>query len=192
MGMPHRIKKVGGLLKISWTSSLREAYSSSWVSCIFFDFLKKFEYFCGMNRPHYAIISNQNRYLFTSIGKKEITKIVLFTELRPNLYNLVLADYDALANTIDDNTISNNGDFVKVLTTVFHITKHFLETTENATILVEANTKLKQRLYNRIVRNNWIDIEPIYYLNGLSIQNIVEPLDPQKEYKAFSVTLKKQ
>lgn len=145
-----------------------------------------------MNRPHYAIISNQNRYLFTSIGKKEITKIVLFTELRPNLYNLVLADYDALANTIDDNTISNNGDFVKVLTTVFHITKHFLETTENATILVEANTKLKQRLYNRIVRNNWIDIEPIYYLNGLSIQNIVEPLDPQKEYKAFSVTLKKQ
>lgn len=59
-------------------------------------------------------------YEFTSEGPKgQIKKIVESTPTTlPNVYNLAFGDYDETTGSINDKTITNNGDSQKVLATV--------------------------------------------------------------------------
>jgi hypothetical protein len=56
-------------------------------------------------------------YLFISEGPKgRIIKIVLFQNIGENSYNLAFGDFNG--GQVDDEVVSNNRDFVKVLSTV--------------------------------------------------------------------------
>jgi hypothetical protein len=72
-------------------------------------------------------LQDAHRYIFTSIGKTRIIKAVDFTPTTiPNLYSLSFEDLQP-DGTVDDISISNNGDILKVLSTVVQIAMDFFE-----------------------------------------------------------------
>jgi hypothetical protein len=93
-------------------------------------------------------------YTFLSIGKKEIPKVVIFQNTEENTFNLVLGDIDFENGNISDENISNNGDMVKVLATVFQITIHFIYHHSGCKIIINGNSDIKKELYKRLIENN--------------------------------------
>jgi hypothetical protein len=91
------------------------------------------------------------RYSFFSTGRRPVKKIVEFTPLAfKNLYNLGFGDLMANGK-IDDIVNSNNGDIIKVLSTVIHIVKDFTETNPEAKIAFKGSTIERTVLYQRII-----------------------------------------
>ncbi len=112
-----------------------------------------------MNKEGYLLLhTSEFSRSFVSNGKNgAILKAVVFQEIAEHLYNVALMDYLIEVDSFSDNVHSNNGDMPKVLATVVGAMKDFLELKPNAVLYFEGNTRVKQLLYNRIVRNN-IDI----------------------------------
>ena len=69
--------------------------------------------------------SSAFRYVFTSVGRRQIKKIVAFkpTPLE-NVFNIGFGDLLA-DGVVDDKAVSNNGDTSKVLVTVIQIIREF-------------------------------------------------------------------
>jgi hypothetical protein len=93
------------------------------------------------------------RYLFLSSGRRRVSKIVVFTVLeQKNFYNLGFGDL--LPNgEIDDKANTNNGDMIKVLSTIIHIIMDFTELNRGAKIAFMGSTKERTALYQRILSN---------------------------------------
>jgi hypothetical protein len=92
------------------------------------------------------------RYVFTSLGKKQIRKIVTFepTSLE-NVYNIGFGDL--LENgSFDDKAISNNGDISKVLATVIHIIRKFAVEHRHLKIMFLGSSPVRTILYKRIIK----------------------------------------
>ncbi len=106
-----------------------------------------------MNQHPYAFKRHHvTRYTFTSVGKKRIKKIVDFTMFGlKDTYNLAFGDL-LPDGSIDDKANSNNGDIVKVLSTVVAILKEFTSTRPEANIVFTGSTDLRMKLYTRILR----------------------------------------
>ncbi len=66
-------------------------------------------------------------------------------------YNLALGDL-LPDGTIDDKSNSNNGDIVKVLSTVIAILKEFTFVRPEANIVFTGSTDHRMKLYTRILR----------------------------------------
>ena len=65
----------------------------------------------------YLDSEDRTRFFFVSEGKQgKIIKMVLFTHLRDNLWNLGFGDLHK--GQIDDSIISNNHDIVKLIGTI--------------------------------------------------------------------------
>lgn len=148
-----------------------------------------------MDRESYFFLDKRQAksfdYLFVSIGKKgSITKGVRFLQLHKTLYNLILGDYDEKLEQLDDMSVSDNGDMPKVLATVFKITADFLAKNTDKIVYIQANTILKQKLYARIIRNNYKDIAHAFNVMGILRTQEAEVFEPTKEYIAFLITLK--
>ena len=84
-----------------------------------------------MNYPKYLYKSEGllKVYLFTSEGfKGNIQKMVQYTDTgTENVYNLGFGDYNEVSGTIDDLSVTNNGDSLKVLATVVSTVYAFTE-----------------------------------------------------------------
>ena len=92
------------------------------------------------------------RYVFISIGKKRIEKVVDFVPLKtPNLMNLGFGDL-LPDGSIDDKVNSNNGDILKVLATVVNILKHFTTRHPEIVIFFAGSTHDRTKLYARILK----------------------------------------
>lgn len=95
------------------------------------------------------------RYHFLSTGREIIQKVVEFTPLiHHNLYNIGFGDLTATGK-IDDKANSNNGDIIKVLSTVTHIIKDFTSENAGIKIVFAGSTKERTLLYQRIIRTYW-------------------------------------
>ncbi|WP_419800734.1 DUF6934 family protein [Mucilaginibacter sp.] len=75
-----------------------------------------------MKHPKY-LYRSEEQFLFyesTSEGSKGLfKKVVEYTETSTeNVYNLGFGDYDETTKSINDLTVTNNGDSLKVLATV--------------------------------------------------------------------------
>ncbi len=115
-------------------------------------------------------------YTFKSIGiKGKITKLVIFQHIHKHEFNVALVDYDRVAQIADDNNVTDNGDMFVVLTTVMDIVADFLEQYPKSTLFVEGKSKVRQRLYSRVIRNHFEAISDKYIVGG-----ILE--DMQREY----------
>jgi hypothetical protein len=90
-------------------------------------------------------------YTFYSEGpKRRIRKVIKFQHLTypgGNVYNLAFGDFDELTGNMDDGTISNNGDRLKVLHTVASAVIEFLSIKSSAIILITGSTSSRTRLY---------------------------------------------
>src|SRR5882672_2497428 len=97
-------------------------------------------------RPH------SRRYVFISDGKKRIKKVVDFIPLKAkNFMNLGFGDLLS-DGSVDDKANSNNGDILKVLSTVVDILKHFTARNPGIVIFFAGTTEERTKLYARILK----------------------------------------
>ncbi|MEP6676561.1 MAG: hypothetical protein ABJA78_15475 [Ferruginibacter sp.] len=134
--------------------------------------------------PYLYNKEHSTRYHFISIGKRPIEKIVEFTRLQQkNLYNLSFGDLESDDN-INDNIKSNNGDIIKVLSTVIHIVKDFTAAIPTAKIAFKGSTAQRTALYQRIIKMYLEDFKMDFFVTTL-VDNDSKYLEVSfdKEYK---------
>ena len=148
-----------------------------------------------MNYPKYLYKSEGllKVYLFTSEGfKGNIQKMVQYTDTgTENVYNLGFGDYNEVSGTIDDLSVTNNGDSLKVLATVVSTVYAFTEKYPEAWIFATGSTTVRTRLYRMGITNNLAEISIDFKVFGLTIDtNIWEEFLIGEDYEAFLITKK--
>lgn len=131
-------------------------------------------------------------YQFTSEGPKGLVpKAVIYsvTEVE-NVYNLAFGDYDPLSETIDDLSVTNNGDGFKVLATVAMTVMTFTKHHPRAWILVTGSTPARTRLYRMGITNNLSEISEGFVIFGSDSDGNWKPFVVGKVYEAFLITKK--
>jgi len=111
-----------------------------------------------MNAEKYAYNSEPTGllYVFFSLGKKGIIpKVVIYEELQENLYNLAFGDYNPITQEIDDKSVSNNGDMVKILATIIQTIRDFFILYPQAILVIQGSTDTRTRLYQKIIKDNF-------------------------------------
>lgn len=107
------------------------------------------------------------RYTFISIGKTMIEKVVDFT---PTSYqNIVNMGFGDLLpdGSVDDTANSNNGDIIKVLSTVIQILVDFIAVQPRVKVIFTGSTEERTRLYQRILRTYYPDFSKQFMISGL-------------------------
>jgi hypothetical protein len=142
-----------------------------------------------MNEPIYPIKFSKRKkiYRFNSVGRKGIIpKVVRFTEIQENIYNLGFGDFDEKFKNIDDKKVSNNGDMVKVLATVVAITELFLAENPEIWIYIEGSTSTRTRLY-QIAIAKFLEYFTLKFEIYGSINGVYEPFQKNIPYESFLI-----
>lgn len=132
------------------------------------------------------------RYIFISIGKKRIAKVVDFVPLGiGNIVNLGFGDL-LPDGSMDDKVNSNNGDILKVLATVVDILRHFTMQHPLTEVYFQGSTKERTKLYSRILKTYYSIFSKEFAIAGVSgIKNDVNivPYNPKidQEYLGFLI-----
>lgn len=112
---------------------------------------------------------DQTTYGFDSDGPKGlIPKLVSFTAIGMNIYNLSFGDVSEETGEMDDVVRSNNGDRNKVLATIAMTIFDFMSRHPGAHIFIEGNTPARTRLYQMAISYGYFDIAPIFGIRGYS------------------------
>ena len=148
-----------------------------------------------MNNPKYLYKSEESLkiYEFVSEGSKgTIRKMVEYSETgTENIYNLAFGDFNEQNNAIDDFSITNNGDSIKVLATVASTVYAFTEKYPKAWIFATGSTAVRTRLYRMGITNNLVEIKEDFKVFGLTIdENKWEEFIVGEDYEAFLITKK--
>ena len=147
-----------------------------------------------MNNPKYLYKTEQKFTIFEFVSegpKGRIRKMVEYTETATeNVYNLGFGDYDEIANAINDISVTNNGDSLKVLATVASTVYAFLEKHPNAYILATGSTNVRTRLYRMGITNNLAEINEDFVVYGLTDKGIWDDFVVGEDYEAFLITKK--
>ena len=148
-----------------------------------------------MNKPKYLYKSEEflRTYEFISEGVHgKIVKTVQYTDTgTENVYNLAFGDFDERTKQINDFSVTNNGDSLKVLATVASTVYAFTEKYPKAMIFATGSTKGRTRLYRMGITNNLAEIKEDFAIFGLTIeQNNWEEFIIGKDYEAFLITKK--
>lgn len=121
-----------------------------------------------MNKEPYLYSSEfSTRYHFLSKGKKPVEKIVEFAPLDiENIYNLGFGDLMP-DGSIDDRANTNNGDIIKVLSTVIYILRDFTIENPKSRIVFSGSTKERTALYQRIIKTYFEDFSKEFFITAL-------------------------
>lgn len=140
-----------------------------------------------LSRYTYKISENFLDYEFSSIGPNgKINKVVRFTEIGINVYNIGFGDLDEKSGQISDITVTNNRDSRKVLATVAATLHDFMLQHPRALIIAQGSTSSRTRLYRMGITNHWAEIRLEFEVFGLK-DNTWEPFQFGKNYEAFLV-----
>lgn len=119
------------------------------------------------NTPYVYSKVRPGRYHFISEGKRNIEKAVEFLPVpRVNVYNLGFGDV-LPDGGIDDMTISNNGDIVKIFTTIINIVQDFTKEDPSTIIAFSGSTPKRTALYNRIIRTYYQSFSEQFAIWGI-------------------------
>jgi hypothetical protein len=147
-----------------------------------------------MNKPKYLYKTEEEFtiYEFVSEGPKgRIPKMVEYTETATKgVYNLAFGDYDEITKTINDLSVTNNGDSLKVLATVASTVYAFLDKHPNAYIVATGSTNVRTRLYRMGITNNLAEIKEDFIVYGLSEKGTWDDFEIGEDYEAFLITKK--
>ena len=148
-----------------------------------------------MNKPKYIYKSEDQLkiYEFISEGPKGlIKKMVTYTFTgTENIYNLGFGDYNEETNTIDDESITNNGDSLKILATVASTVYAFMDKYPNASVFATGSNSVRTRLYRMGITNNIEEIKADFDIYGLTVlKNVWEEFEAGEDYVAFLITRK--
>jgi hypothetical protein len=146
-----------------------------------------------MKEPTYQLRTDANylTFKFTSIGPKgSIEKIVTYTETdSQNIFNLAFGDRTC-EDDFDDLAVSDNGDSVKVLTTVASTLNLFFEKYPEAVVIAAGSTPARTRLYRMGIRRYFQTISNKFAIFGYHAQSGWENFQPDCDYEAFSVSIR--
>jgi hypothetical protein len=133
---------------------------------------------------------DKSQYIFASEGKeKYIVKVVLFTHLRGDLWNMGFGDLKK--GEIDDAVVSNNHDIVKVIGTIAKILYDFSDKYPSRRIEINPVDEKRKRLYHHIFRRNYDIIKLDFQVNGVfKNSNNEEIYAPEINYDIFRLTRK--
>lgn len=147
-----------------------------------------------MNRAIYLYKTEDQFAIFEfySEGPKgRIAKMVEYTETATKgVYNLAFGDYDEITKTINDLSVTNNGDSLKVLATVASTVYAFLDKHPNAFIVASGSTNVRTRLYRMGITNNLAEIKEDFVVYGLSEKGNWVRFEVGEDYEAFLITKK--
>mgnify|MGYP000253537726 CR=1 FL=1 len=144
------------------------------------------------SRYEYKADEDLFHYEFTSNGiKGKIKKVVEYSKMNvPNFYNLAFGDYDEQKQEIDDTSVTNNGDSLKILATVASTVYAFTGKYPNANIFVTGSNEVRTRLYRMGITNNLIEIQEDFYVYGMKPNETFEEFIIGEDYIGFLVTRK--
>jgi hypothetical protein len=124
-------------------------------------------------------------YLFISEGPKgRIIKIVLFQNIGENSYNLAFGDFNG--GQVDDEVVSNNRDFVKVLSTVAACVYDFVKANPGVKLEIDPVDEKRKTLYNAVFKRHHVFIQQQFRILGV-IAKVPEPYTPEKMYDIFEL-----
>lgn len=127
---------------------------------------------------------------FTSIGPKgNISKVVQYTEIYPDIYNLGFGDKDELTGEINDRVTTDNGDSKKVLATVAFTIYEFTDKFPGAWVFATGSTPGRTRLYRIGITNFLNEISIDFEVYGLRNEKI-EQFETGTNYEGFFVKRK--
>lgn len=146
----------------------------------------------AMNQPFYQFTSTSEeilRFEFISVGKQIIPKVVIFsaTDLA-GIFSLTLANL-LPDGSLDDMTVSDNGDREMILATVFQCLQLFLNRYPEAIVAFSGSSASRTRLYQIAIAHELQDATSRFNIWGLT-QDAVEPFRPNKAYEGFLISLK--
>ncbi len=134
---------------------------------------------------NYIDIKDKIEFLFASKGKQgTIIKIVSFTLLEDNLWNLAFGDVNK--GNFDGSIISNNHDLLKIIGTVAKITYEFSATFPLRNIHIKPVDEKRKKLYNHVFRRHYAVINATFQIIGLK-NGIEEPYSMGKVYDVFKL-----
>ena len=134
-------------------------------------------------------LDNNTVFQFNSIGKNGIiTKLILFQFINGDSFNLAFGDFKD--NKLDDKIISDNGDLIKVISTVALSIYLFFGTHPKAIVEIQGVDKKRQQLYNHIFRRRKKEIDLLFTVVG-EIEGQNEPLKRGRFYDKFVIKKKK-
>jgi hypothetical protein len=148
-----------------------------------------------VNKLKYQYKSEQKLRHFEFVSEGPIGlihKMVEYTVTgQENVYNLAFGDYNKATGTIDDLSITNNGDSLKVLATVASTVYAFIEKYPESWIFATGSTNARTRLYRMGITNNIAEIQADFMVFGLSTKdNQWEGFTVGEDYDAFLITKK--
>ncbi len=107
-----------------------------------------------------------------------------------DVYNLGFGDYDEITNSINDLSVTNNEDSLKVLAPVASTVYAFFEKHPNAFILATGSTNVRTRLYRMGITNNLAEITEDFVVYGFSQKGNWKRFEIGEDYEAFLITKK--
>lgn len=114
----------------------------------------------------YLDSEDKTQFFFVSEGKQgKIIKMVLFTHLRDDLWNLGFGDLNK--GQIDDSIVSNNHDIVKLIGTIAKIVYDFSDVFPLRRIEINPIDEKRKRLYHHIFRRNYDTINADFQVRGV-------------------------
>ena len=127
------------------------------------------------------------RYEFLSISnKKRVKKVVLFSKIEDNVYNLAL--FDELANgLLSDSLETKNEDLLTVMATVIQIVKDFLDKNPTSFIIFRGNEEKRQRLYRIIISREFSKISKFFEVYGGVGDEFLSLYEPNQNYDYFLI-----
>ena len=147
-----------------------------------------------MNHPSYKYDSQVAfRYTFTSIGHTQIQKVVVFAPTTfENIYNVGFGDLLA-DGSIDDKISSNNGDIVKVLSTIIQILREFTLNKPGIKIVFAGSNTTRTKLYQRMLVTYYDIFSKEFIISGLietesGYAEIEFTVRSSKKFLAFFIT----
>ncbi len=144
-----------------------------------------------MVNEHYSYIATQQNtiFFFESVGiQGSIVKAVAFQLNKKGTWNLGFGDLED-DYKVNDKTISNNQDVLKVLSTVAKVAYIFIETYPDRVISIVPVDEKRKLLYNRVFQRHFEDIDKQFEVIG-TINESDEPYSTGKMYDEFTLKFK--
>ena len=124
-------------------------------------------------------------YEFNSVGPKgQIMKVVRFTQISSDIFNLGFGDLDKKTGDISDIIVTNNNDSRKVLATVAATVHDFTLHYPDVWIVTKGSTHSRNRLYRMGITNHWAEIRSEFEVFGLK-DDTWEAFETRRDYSAF-------
>lgn len=147
-----------------------------------------------MKYPRYQYTTERELHFFEfeSVGiRGTFRKVVAYTEMSvEGYYNLGFGDYNKKTGEVDDKIVTNNGDGMKVLSTVVSTLYSFTGKYPEAKVFATGSTESRTRLYRMGISNNLEELKEDFFVYGLKIDDTFEEFIIGEDYLGFLVTRK--